>query len=150
MSQLDSWSDTWHGLREQMRLFISLTLRVRYICLRLVEECRSTRLRCNVIHGGILRSMIPSNRVLATSSNRVHTVHLATRSSPTPSTVLLYHICDVTRRQTVGSSYPRFKLTDVFLSTKSDRIAVLPLCTPISVLLNHARDVIRRQDVHNR
>ena len=55
MSQLESWSDTRHGLREQMRLRSSLAwpfVQDTYICLRLVEECRSTRLRCNVIHGG--------------------------------------------------------------------------------------------------
>jgi len=41
-------------------------------------------------------------------------VHLSTCSSRTPSTVLLYHICDVTRRQTVGSSYPRVKQSILF------------------------------------
>ena len=129
-------------------------------------------------------------------------MHLPTCSSPTPSTVLLYNIRDVTRRHTVGSSCPRVKhtideyvctnippshqsvyslrrpieyipctyprvpllhrlqycyiiftmqhvdkpsaavilvsssqycsLADVFLSTKSNRITVLPLCTPCS------------------
>ena len=43
MSQLESWSDTWQVLLDKNEaVFISLTLRVRYI------------LRCNVIHGGIL------------------------------------------------------------------------------------------------
>ena len=59
-------------------------------------------------------TIFTSNRVLATSSNRVHTVHFSTCSSPTPSTVLLCHMCDVTRRQTVGSSYPRVKQSILF------------------------------------
>ena len=41
-------------------------------------------------------------------------MHLPTCSSPTPSTVLLCHMCDVTRRQTVGSSYPRVKQSILF------------------------------------
>ena len=73
----------------------------------------------------------------ATSSNRVHSVHLPTCSSPTPSTVLLYHICDVTRiRPSTAvmrvSSSQYCSLDDVLLPTKSDRITVLPLCTPCS------------------
>ena len=54
------------------------------------------------------------NRVLPTSSDRLHTVHIPTCSSPTRYTVLLYHIYDVTRRQTVGSSYTRVKQSILF------------------------------------
>ena len=41
-------------------------------------------------------------------------MHLSACSSRTPSTVLLHHICDVTRRQTVGSSYPCVKQSTLF------------------------------------
>ena len=41
-------------------------------------------------------------------------MYLPTCSSPAPSTVLLHHICDVTRRPTVGSSYPRVKQSILF------------------------------------
>ena len=73
----------------------------------------------------------------ATSSNRVHSVHLPTCSSPTPSTVLLYHTCYVDRPSAaviLVSSSQYSSLADVLLSTKSDRTTVLPLCTPSSQL----------------
>ena len=73
----------------------------------------------------------------ATSSNRVHSVHLPTCSSPTPSTVLLYHICYVERPSAaviLVSSSQYCSLADVLLSTKSDRTTVLPFCTPSSQL----------------
>ena len=41
-------------------------------------------------------------------------MHLSTCSSRTPSTVLLNHTCDATRRRTVGSSYPRVKQSILF------------------------------------
>ena len=46
-------------------------------------------------------------------------MHLPTCSSPTPSTVLLYHICDVARRQTVVSSYPRVKKSILFVCRRA-------------------------------
>ena len=64
-------------------------------------------------------------------------MHLPTCSSPTPSTVLLYHICYVERPSAaviLVSSSQYCSLADVLLSTKSDRTTVLPFCTPSSQL----------------
>ena len=93
-------------------------------------------------------------------------MHLSTCSSPTPSTVLLYNIRDVTRRHTVGSSCPRVKHTiDEYVCTNIPPshqsvyslrrpIEYIP-CTyplasspiPYTVLLNNICDATRRQTV---
>ena len=62
----------------------------------------------------------------------------------------MQHVDGPSAAVTLVSSSQYCSPAGVLLSTKSDRITVLPLCTPISVLLNHVRDVIRQQNVHNR
>ena len=64
-------------------------------------------------HDGYVRTNIPPSQtryVVQSSAYRALT-HVF---SATPSKVLLYHICDKTRRQTVGSSYPRVKQAILF------------------------------------
>ena len=79
-------------------------------------------------------------------------MHLSTCSSRTPSTVLLYHICDVKRRRTVGSSYPCVKQSILFACRRAPFHKERPYHRSTFVYTNFSfvklcSRQIRRQDV---
>ena len=56
--------------------------------------------------------------------------------------------CYVTRRQTVGSSYPRVKQSILFACRRAP--VQRATASPFYLCVHHVRGVIRRQNVHNR